>query len=80
MVQATQLPLRVEVRGCGRLRFDNGGEFVGGVIHSGSVGEVNESAGREAVTARRRASEDNDKGHMSAHKSVFVWTDGCLFT
>lgn len=50
MVQATQLPLRIVVRGSGRLRLDDGGEFVGGVICSGSVGKVNESAGGEAVT------------------------------
>lgn len=52
MVQATQLALRVEACGRGGLRFDDGGEFVGGVIHSTSVGKVDESAGREAVTAR----------------------------
>lgn len=49
MVQAAQLALGVEVCGCGGLRLDDGGELVGGVIHSGSVGKVNEGAGREAV-------------------------------
>lgn len=58
VVQAGQLALWVEVCGCGGLRFDDGGEFVGGVIHSGSVGKVNESTGREAVTTRWRTPED----------------------
>ena len=50
MVEAAHLPLGVEVAGRSGLRFDNGGELVGGVIHSGTVGEVDESAGGEAVT------------------------------
>lgn len=50
MVQATQLALRTETGGGGRLRLDDGGEFVGGGIRSGSVGKVDESAGGEAVT------------------------------
>lgn len=51
MIKAAQLALRTEVRGSGRLWLDDGGEFVGRVIRSGSVGEVNERAGGEAVTA-----------------------------
>lgn len=53
-----QLPRGVEVGGRGRLRFDDGGEFVGTVIYSHSVGNVDERAGREAVTPRRRAPEE----------------------
>lgn len=58
MVEAGQLSLRAEVSPGDGLRFDDGGEFVGGVVHAGAVGEVDESAGREAVTARRCAPEE----------------------
>ena len=52
MVEACELTVGAEVgRGRG-LWFDDGCEFVGVVVHSGSVGKVNESAGREAVTSR----------------------------
>lgn len=66
MVQATQLALRVEVCGGGRLRFDYGGEFVGGVIHSSSVGKVDEGAGRDAVTTRRRTPKMKQQSQVSS--------------
>ncbi|TNN77303.1 hypothetical protein EYF80_012417 [Liparis tanakae] len=47
--RVVQLPRGVEVGGRGRLRFDDGGEFVGTVIYSRSVGNVDERAGREAT-------------------------------
>lgn len=62
VVQAAQLALRMEVCGCCRLRFDNGCEFVGCVVHSGSMGKVNESVGRDAVTTRRRTPVDTGQG------------------
>lgn len=51
MVEAAQLPLRLEAAGCGGLRPDNGREPVGGVVRSGPMGEVDEGAGGEAVAA-----------------------------
>lgn len=66
VVQATQLALRVEVCGGGRLRFDYGGEFVGGVIHSSSVGKVDEGAGRDAVTTRRRTPKMKQQSQVSS--------------
>lgn len=50
MVQAGLLPLGAEDGS--RLRFDDGCEFVGGLIRPGAVGKVDKRAGRESVTAR----------------------------
>lgn len=58
MIQACQLPVRAEVAASGRLRFDDGGEFVASVINPCSVGKVDQGAGREAVTTRRCAPEE----------------------
>lgn len=52
------LPLRLE----SGLGFDHGGEPVGGVVCSGSVGEVDQGAGREAVAAVGRAPERQHGG------------------
>lgn len=52
VVEAAQLAVWAEVGAGSWLRFHDGCELVGGVIHSSSVGEVDESAGREAVTSR----------------------------
>lgn len=58
VVEARQLPLGAEAGGRGRLRFDDGGEFVRGVIHAGAVGQIDQSTGGEAVGTRRRAPEE----------------------
>lgn len=50
--------MRAEIAASGRLRFDDGGEFVASVIHPGSVGKVDQGAGREAVTTRRCTPEE----------------------
>lgn len=54
VVEASQLPVGAEVSAGGGLRFDDGGELVGGVIHASSVRKVDESAGGEAVPSGRR--------------------------
>lgn len=69
MVEAAHLPLRVEVAGSCGLRFDDGGELVGDVIHPGAVREVDEGAGREAVAAERRAPGETQDGHSR------TWSD-----
>lgn len=54
VVEACQLTMGVEAGAGGGLGFDDGGEFVGRGIDSSSVGKVDESAGWDAVTTRRR--------------------------
>lgn len=59
MIQAHQA-LHAEVGAGGRLRFDDGGEFVRAVVQPGAMGQVDESAGREAVTAGGDTPEQRD--------------------
>lgn len=40
----------MKVSSSDRLWFDDSSEFVGGVVHSGSMGEIDKSTGRQAVT------------------------------
>lgn len=59
MIQARHA-LHAEVGAGGRLRLDDGGEFVGAVVQPGAVGQVDEGAGREAVTAGGGTPEQRD--------------------
>lgn len=52
MVETGQLAVGVKVSANSRLWFDDGSEFVGGVIHSSSMRKVDDSAGRETVTTK----------------------------
>lgn len=52
---------------------DDGGELVGGAVESASVGEVDESARGEAVSAGRRApegAERPDRGQIKGSACV----------
>lgn len=75
MVQAAQLALRVVVRGGGGLRLDNSSELVGDGVPSGSMGEVDESAGRDAITARCCTPEDQRQTLVKKKANTLLWSE-----
>lgn len=74
MVQAPQLPMSVDASGCGGLWSDHGGKSLGGMVYSGSIAEVDQSAGGEAVGSAGGAPEAHHSGQTAAEALLHCWS------
>lgn len=66
MVQASQLPMSVDASGCSGLWSDHCSKPLGGMVCSGSIAEVDQSAGGKAVGSARGAPEEHHSGQTAA--------------